>query len=94
DADVLRRCWLPFDFDPKRPAGVPSTDEEHKAALKRARECRRWLREQAWPKPIVADSGNGAHLLYPIELPNDEPSKSLVERCLRGIAFRFGGIAS
>jgi hypothetical protein len=89
DADVIRRCWLPLDFDPKRPAGVPSTDEEHKAALKRAKQCRRWLREQGWPEPITADSGNGAHLLYAIDLPNDDPSRVLVERCLQAVAFQF-----
>jgi hypothetical protein len=89
DADVIRRRWLPLDFDPKRPAGVPSTDEEHKAALKCARECRRWLREQGWPEPITADSGNGAHLLYSIDLPNDDQSRVLVEGCLQAIAFQF-----
>jgi len=90
DADVIRRRWLPLDFDPKRPAGVPSTDEEHETALERARECCHWLRDQGWPRPITADSGNGAHLLYAIDLPNDEASRILVERCLQAVAFRFG----
>jgi hypothetical protein len=90
DADVIRRRWFPLDFDPKRPAGVPSTDEEHEAALERAKQCRRWLREQGWLRPITADSGNGAHLLYSIDLPNDELSRVLVERCLQAVAFQFG----
>ena len=27
------RRWLPIDIDPRRPAGIPSTDEEHDAAI-------------------------------------------------------------
>jgi hypothetical protein len=29
DADVVRRRWLFIDFDPKRPAGISSTEAEH-----------------------------------------------------------------
>jgi hypothetical protein len=89
DADVVRRRWLPLDFDPKRPAGISSTNEEHNAAIARAQACREWLRERGWPQPIVADSGNGAHLLYAIDLPNDDASKLLVERCLKAIGGQF-----
>jgi hypothetical protein len=31
---------------------------------------------------VKADSGNGAHLLYRIELPNDEAATALVKSCL------------
>ena len=87
DADILCRRWLPIDFDPRRPADISSTDAEHKAALDRAREAREWLRGQGWPEPVFADSGNGAHLLYRIDLPNDDEARKLVERCLKAIAF-------
>ena len=30
----------------------------------------------------MADSGNGAHLLYRIDLPNDDESTDLVKGCL------------
>jgi hypothetical protein len=86
---VLRRRWLPLDFDPVRPSGIPSTDSEHTAALERAQECRDWLAEQGWPEPVAADSGNGAHLLYAIDLPNDESAWTLVDRCLKAVAARF-----
>src|SRR5260370_40769482 len=29
DLDILRREWLLIDCDPKRPAGISSTDKEH-----------------------------------------------------------------
>jgi len=89
DADVLRRMWLPVDFDPLRPAGVSSTGEEKKAALLRAREVKDYLEEQGWPEPVVGDSGNGAHLLYRVDLPNDRESLELVKGVLEALAFKF-----
>ena len=74
DADILGRVWLPIDFDPVRPSGISSTDAEHTAALERAQACRAWLASLGWPQPVYADSGNGAHLLYRIDLPNDPPT--------------------
>ncbi len=68
DTDVDRRRWLLIDVDPKRPAKISSTDEEKQEAQQLAREIRRWLREQGWSEPYAADSGNGYHLLYPIDL--------------------------
>jgi hypothetical protein len=41
---------------------------------------------QGWPTPILADSGNGGHLLYALDLPVDDGG--LVQRCLEAIAFR------
>ena len=89
DKDITRRCWLPIDFDPVRPAGISSTDEEHAASVQRARICQKFLAETAFPDPILADSGNGAHLLYRIDLPNEDESTALVRCCLEAIALRF-----
>jgi AAA domain len=72
DHDVERRTALLIDLDPVRPAGISSTDEEHAAALARATEIRGRLCELGWPEPIVADSGNGAHLVYRLDLPADD----------------------
>jgi hypothetical protein len=89
DADVIRRRFLPFDFDPVRPAGIPSTDAEHRAALDRAQDCHMWLASQGWPSPVYADSGNGAHLLYDLDLPNDPATTRLIEQCLRALEGLF-----
>ena len=45
------------------------------------------LRGKGWPEPIVADSGNGGHLMYAIDLPAEDGG--LVERCLNSLAARF-----
>ena len=89
DRDILRRRWLPVDFDAVRPAGVSATEEEKATALWRAREVRDHLQEAGWPEPVVGDSGNGAHLLYPVDLPNDAESLELVRGVLEALSFRF-----
>lgn len=89
DHDILLRRWLPIDCDPLRPAGVSSTDAEHEAALEKTCEIREVLAEEGWPAPIRGDSGNGSHLLYRIDLPNDEASERLLKRVLKGLAARF-----
>lgn len=91
DADVLRRRWLPFDFDPDRISGVSATEEEHERALARAEKVAAWLVARGWPEPIRADSGNGAHLLFAVDLPPDDTAPGLVQRCLEVVALHFGG---
>lgn len=89
DTDIVRRRWLPIDCDPTRPTGISSTEEEHDAALARAKEIGGWLRKQGWPNPVWADSGNGGHLLYRVDLPNDSDSTDLTKRCLEALDLRF-----
>jgi hypothetical protein len=89
DAEIARRRWLLLDADPQRPAGVSATDDEHAAALAWCQRVRAALAEEGWPAPIEADSGNGAHLLYPLDLPNDDASRTLIQRLLVALAARF-----
>jgi hypothetical protein len=87
DGDIVARRWLPIDCDPVRPTGISATDAEHDLALARAREIRAYLQAQGWPEPLLADSGNGAHLLYRVDLPADDGG--LVAGALAALAFRF-----
>src|SRR5262245_50556753 len=89
DLDIVRRRWLLLDFDPTRPAGISSTTAEHRAALERAKECFAWLRDLGFSALVLADSGNGDHILIPIDLPNDAASTALVRRCIEAVALRF-----
>ena len=86
DGDIIRRRWLPLDFDPARPAGISSTEDEHCSAQDAACGCAAWLSSLGWPAPILADSGNGAHLLYRIDLPNDADSTAVVRDAIAAIA--------
>src|SRR5712691_1376390 len=90
DGNIRRRRWLLVDLDSRRPAGVSASDVEHQAALDRARTGRDGLAAEGWPMPILADSGNGSHLLYRIDLPNDPTVTQLVTKCLKAISQRYG----
>jgi hypothetical protein len=89
DCDIVGRRWLLVDADPARPADVSSTDAEKQAALDLARRVRDELAARGWPAPILADSGNGAHLLYRVDLPNDADGKALVQGVLKRLAAEF-----
>ena len=82
DRDIRKRAMLLVDSDPVRPSGISATDDEKKRAADVARQIRRHLRQECWPEPFVADSGNGYHLLYSVDLPNFH-SKQLNSGLLR-----------
>ena len=84
DADILCRRWLLIDCDPKRVSGISSSDAEHEAAISTARKIKEGLSGSGWPLPIMLDSGNGAQLMYRIDLPTADDD--LVQRCISGIA--------
>jgi hypothetical protein len=87
DTNIKCRRWLLVDCDPQRASGISATDSEHVAAIKRAQEVELYLHDEGWPDPIAADSGNGAHLLYRIDLPAEDGG--LVKRVLHALAERF-----
>jgi hypothetical protein len=91
DADVLERHWLLVDVDAVRGVtGVQNaTEAEKQAAIELGHAIRDSLTDLGWPRPIVIDSGNGGHLLYWIELPNDDASRDLVKAVLTELARRF-----
>jgi hypothetical protein len=89
DLDVASRRWLLLDVDPVRPSDVSATDEEKDGAYLTAKEVLQYLRQQGWPDPVIADSGNGFHFLYPIDLPNNERSRELGKGVLEALAFKF-----
>jgi hypothetical protein len=90
DNQVVRRVWLPIDFDPVRPAGISASQEEHEAAIEKMREVHKFLvGERGWPAPVAADSGNGGHLLWRVDLPNDEESTRLMQGALQALHVKF-----
>ena len=84
DSEVLARRWLLIDCDPKRASGVSSTKAEHESALAKARKIRSDLFSLGWPDPIMTDSGNGAQLMYRIDLPATDGG--LVQKCTNAFA--------
>jgi hypothetical protein len=88
DNNIVRRRRLPVDLDAVRPKGISSTDEEHAAAIQRAYTIADDM-AQEWGRPIIADSGNGGHLLYDIDLPNDPEALSFVSAALGELDRRY-----
>lgn len=91
DHEIVRRSWLLVDVDPVRPSGIASTDAEHEAAHELAKRIREWLIAAGWPAPLLLDSGNGAQLMFRIDLFIDDDG--LVARCLKALNAVFGTAA-
>jgi hypothetical protein len=91
--NIISRRWLLIDCDPIRPSDISSTDEEKQAAKQLVGNIRAHLNTLGWPEPVIADSGNGYHLLYRIDLPNDDPTRTLLESALKALAARFDNSA-
>jgi hypothetical protein len=89
DGDIVKRVWLPIDLDPERPSGISASEPEKQAAIQRAAEIKEFLTDKGYPDPLEADSGNGVHLLYRVDLPNDAESLELVKRFLAALDFVF-----
>ena len=89
DKQVTRRRWLLIDIDPVRPSGTSATDAQLDAAKVKARAVYGYLNGIGWPAPLVAESGNGMHLLYALDLPNDDDATALVKAVLIALGERF-----
>jgi hypothetical protein len=93
DAGILRRRWLPLDFDPVvwgdagRIFGIGATEGEKVHAIDRAVAVARALGDAGFPDPVRTDSGNGGWLLWRVDLPADS---TLPERFVRAVARRWG----
>lgn len=89
DNDIIAYRWLFVDLDPVRPTGISSSDEQ----LERAEELRNvvyeYLKNLGFPEPVKAMSGNGYHLLYRVDIQNDEKGRALIEKCLKNLASLF-----
>jgi hypothetical protein len=90
DKDVLKRAALVVDIDSDiRAKGISATNEEKESALILANKVKEFLVLSGWPNPLLADSGNGYHLRWNIDLPNDQDSRYLVEGVLKSLAQKF-----
>jgi hypothetical protein len=90
DRDIMGRRWILIDADPVRPAGISSTDGELSESMWRADAIFDWLRNRYWPEPVIAESGNGMHLLFPIDMPNDAEATRTITSILAGLQSEFG----
>jgi hypothetical protein len=92
DDHVLRRTWLLIDCDVKRTPPVPgisSTNQELLKAVKRAMTVRDFLTATGHQGLITAASGNGAHVLMRVDLPNDVEHLNKCREVLERLTAKF-----
>lgn len=87
--DIEHRWWLPIDVDCERPSGVSSTNEEKEKAHKKAQDVFVFLRDNKFATPIVCDSSSGYHILYPIDMDNNQESEDCIKFFLEILANNF-----
>lgn len=89
DSDIDGRLWIMIDFDPKRSSGCNSTEDEKTEARKVMAKVGCFLRDNGFKSPIIADSCNGYHLYYRINLKNDKSSTELIRNFLMVLDMNF-----
>ena len=89
DSEISKRKWILLDFDPVRPSGISSSEEELKAAKSCAIKVRKFLTEQGFPEPVFALSGNGYHLLYSCDMDNGEQEREAIKKFLEALDQKF-----
>lgn len=89
--DVLSRRWLLIDVDTQRAdKDSNATEAEKESARLVANALVDYLvGALGWPHPVLIDSGNGFHLLFRIDLPNDKLSQQICRDVLKTLASKF-----
>ncbi|MCB0067972.1 MAG: hypothetical protein KDD77_12505 [Caldilineaceae bacterium] len=93
DGDIAFHVRLPFDFDPVRPKGQPSTDAELDAALVARDRLVATLHSLGWPMPALACSGNGAHAVYRCRLRACDETREVLRVLYTGLHLDFNSEA-
>lgn len=89
DKDITIRQWLLIDADPIRVSGISSTDEEKNASRITLGKIYNYLRDLGFSYPVVADSGNGYHLLYNVNIKSIEGATQLIKEFLQSLDVMF-----
>lgn len=91
DDDILGYQWILVDADPVRRSGISATNTEKEAARLVSRRVWKCLKQRGFCDPVIADSGNGYHLLYKVQAQLSE--KVTVEHFLATLDMWFSNEA-
>ena len=93
DKDVVRIHNILVDIDAKRPSGVSASAAEKKLAVTVTKRVKDWLMDDCfWPAPLIADSGNGGHLVFKAFFPDGltaQDSAAHVKELLKALDRKF-----
>jgi hypothetical protein len=90
DDDISKIQLLLIDIDRTSNTSCPATDTEVEAAKQLGQKIIGFLATQGWPHPKQVMSGNGWHLLYPMDnLDATKEAKNFVKGVLVALAIKF-----
>ena len=89
DKDIKKRKLLLIDIDPCRATGTSSTTKELECANEVSKTVKEYLEKQGFPSPVKACSGNGYHLLYKLDLPNEKRITDKIKAFLKALDENF-----
>lgn len=89
DSIMKKRCFILVDLDPVRPTKVSATDKEKNEAFKKMEEVRDFLLSNGIKNIIECDSGNGYHMLIPINPVDAKESTNTVRGILSALSKQF-----
>lgn len=90
DKDVTCRRRLLIDIDRDQGKEHPASDAQVQAASLLAHQIKLYLDDLGWPKPVRVMSGNGYHLVYPLdELPNTDEVTHAIRDLLHNLKAKF-----
>ena len=90
--EVESRRWFLLDGDTVTADKHIATDDEIARTMDTMRAAKGWLIEQGFEQVVLANSGNGVHLLTRCDLPNDRDSKQLIRCVQNAVAKRFSDV--
>lgn len=89
DTDIDGRTHVLIDLDPKRPAGVGSSDEELNYAYYKAVDLYNYLMSQGFNEPIVGRSGNGYHVTLPCRIGAEPEKTEVIKKFINVLSLMF-----
>jgi len=99
DSQITRIINILIDSDPERSWTDPETGKEtKKISATDTEKAGAWLELTAihahldaagFKNPLIGDSGNGFHAVYPVDMPNDPESVAMVKGFLRKLKEKF-----
>lgn len=89
DNKVIKRNWLIIDIDPDRLPGISASKDEMELARSVASGILGWLNDVLGVNPHAIMSGNGIHVLVPVDFPNDDEHNRLCLSFLKYVKSLF-----
>lgn len=92
DTDIKEYAFIFIDIDSEHPTDSSAKDSEVEEAKKVADNVKGFFTNNEFTDPIYSHSGNGYHLLYPIELTEVSKAKDVIKLLLKLLSEKFSNV--